>query len=197
MQGQFWYIYWPTWKNRRARVYCDYAGRHQCLARGVLPQKLVLFLLWSGGMLAVAELGWSGSLKRLLHNYAAMIEAASGDNSVVHAPVVQSSSPDLRLKINYPTNKQTTKLKQPLCSQLHLIFQTQEKICIGKWNCVLSFLPNVVSLPTSAGKMMKMVLGPKHSREFHCYWRKNQVVGAYLIVVQWEYVHLYIRMYSH
>ena len=45
-----------------------------------IPWKLDLLLLWSGDMLAVAGLGWSGSLKRVLRKKAARIEAISGDN---------------------------------------------------------------------------------------------------------------------
>ena len=56
-------------------------------------------------MLAVAGLRWSGSLKRVLRKYAARIEATSGENLVIHARVVQSSGPDLRLKIKLPNNK--------------------------------------------------------------------------------------------
>ena len=33
------------------------------------------------------------------------------------------------------------------------------------------------------------------SREFQCYWRRNQVVGAYSIMVQWEYVRPSVRTY--
>ena len=54
MQGRCRYIYWPTWKNNReARIYCDYAGRPQCLVRRVLPWKLDLLILWTDYMLSV------------------------------------------------------------------------------------------------------------------------------------------------
>ena len=51
MQGQFRYIYWPTWKNRKAGIYCDYTGWLRCLARGIYSLKLHLLLLWTGHML--------------------------------------------------------------------------------------------------------------------------------------------------
>ena len=66
MQGWFQYIYWLTWKNSGARIYCDYAGWRQGLARGIYSlRNSTYFSCEVEACQRFANLGWSGPLKRV------------------------------------------------------------------------------------------------------------------------------------
>ena len=65
MHVRFQYIYRPTWKNWGARIYCDYTGQCQGLARGIYSLKTWSTSLVKWRYASGAGLGWSGSLKQV------------------------------------------------------------------------------------------------------------------------------------